>query len=104
MYGSGDPAVPFADLAAEVATEIRLLQAAETELQVHAGRPRGAYRTVDAGQIARTLPGLAEVGGPAMTAIMGKPGRFPGGHHFKSFLGLAPGPARPATPTARASR
>ena len=77
MYGSGDPAVPFADLAAEVATEIRLLQAAETELQVHAGRPRGAYRTVDAGQIARTLPGLAEVGGPAMTAIMGKPGRFP---------------------------
>jgi hypothetical protein len=25
-----------------------------------------------------------------MTAIMGKPGRFPGGHHFKSFLGLAP--------------
>ena len=49
-----------------------------------------AYRKADPAQIARTLPGLAEVSGPAMTAIMGKPGRFPGGHHFKSFLGLAP--------------
>ena len=90
LYGPDDPAVPFADLAAEVATEIRLLQAIEAELAAHAAAREAAYRTVDPGQIARTLPGLAEVGGPAMTAIMGKPGRFPGGHHFKSFLGLAP--------------
>ena len=90
LYGPDDPAVPFADLAAEVATEIRLLQAIEAELTAHAAAREAAYRTVDPAQIARTLPGLAEVGGPAMTAIMGKPGRFPGGHHFKSFLGLAP--------------
>ena len=90
LYGPDDPAVPFADLAAEVATEIRLLQAIEAELTAHAAAREAAYRTVDPGQIARTLPGLAEVGGPAMTAIMGKPARFPGGHHFKSFLGLAP--------------
>ena len=90
LYGPDDPAVPFTDLAAEVATEIRLLQAIEAELEAHAAAREAAYRTVDPGQIARTLPGLAEVGGPAMTAIMGKPGRFPGGHHFKSFLGLAP--------------
>jgi hypothetical protein len=90
LYGPDDPAVPFADLAAEVATEIRLLQAIEAELEAHAAAREAAYRTVDPGQIARTLPGLAEVGGPAMTAIMGKPGRFPGGHHFKSFPGLAP--------------
>ena len=105
LYGPDDPAVPFADLAAEVATEIRLLlQAIEAELTAHAAAREAAYRTVDPGQIARTLPGLAEVGGPAMTAIMGKPGRFPAGHHFKSFLGLPPGPARPARPAARASR
>ena len=88
LYGPDDPAVPFADLAAEVATETPLLQAIEAELTAHAAAREAAYRTADPGQIARTLPGLAEVGGPAMTAIMGKPGRFPGGHHFKSFLGL----------------
>ena len=83
-----------------------LLQAIEAELQAHARRPQAAYRTPSSpGQIARTLPGLAEVGGPAMTAIMGKPGRFPGGHHFKSFLGLAPRAQRDRRrPTARASR
>jgi transposase len=104
LYGPDDPAVPFADLAAEVATEIRLLQAIDAELTAHAAAREAAYRTVDPGQIARTLPGLAEVGGPAMTAIMGKPGRFPGGHHFKSSWAWPPGPARPARPTARASR
>ena len=36
LYGPDDPAVPYADLAAEVATEIRLLQAIETELTAHA--------------------------------------------------------------------
>ena len=90
MYGPDDPAVPFADLAAEVATEIRLLQAIQAELTTHAVARENAYRQADPGQIARTLPGLAEIGGPAMTAIMGKPGRFASGHHFKSFLGLAP--------------
>ena len=90
LYGSDDPAVPFADLAAEVATEIRLLQAIQAELAAHAAARENACRKAGPAQIARTLPGLAEVGGPAMTAIMGKPGRFPAGHHFKSFLGLAP--------------
>ena len=82
--------MPYADLAAEVATEVRLLNAIETELQDHAAAREDAYRTADSGQIARTLPGLAEIGGPAMTAVMGHPGRFATGHHFKSFLGLAP--------------
>ena len=36
LYGPDDPAVPFADLTAEVATEIRLLQAIEAELTAHA--------------------------------------------------------------------
>ena len=104
LHGPGDPAVPFADLAAEVATEIRLLQAIQAELAAHAAARENACQKADPAQIARTLPGLAEAGGPAMTAIMGKPGRFPAGHHFKSFLGLPPGPARPARPAARASR
>lgn len=90
LYRPDDPAVPFADLAAEVATEIRLLKAIQAGLTTHAVARENAYRQADPGQIARTLPGLCEVGGPAMTAIMGKPARFATGHHFKSFLGLAP--------------
>ena len=50
LYGPDHPAVPFADLAAEVATEIRLLQAIEAELAVHAAARETAYRTVDPGQ------------------------------------------------------
>jgi hypothetical protein len=68
LYGPDDPAVPFADLAAEVATEIRLLKAIETGLQVHAAAREAAYCKADPGQIARTLPGLAEVGGPGESA------------------------------------
>jgi len=86
LYGPADPAMPYA----EVATEVRLLNAIETELKAHAAAREDAYRQADPGQLARTLPGLAEIGGPAMTAVMGKPGRFASGHHFKSFLGLAP--------------
>lgn len=90
LYGPDDPAVPFADLAAEVATEVRVLRALGDELAAHAAAREDAYRRADPGQLARSLPGLAEVGGPAMTAVMGRPGRFATGHHFKSFLGLAP--------------
>ena len=104
LYGPGDPAVPFADLAAEVATEIRLLQAIEAELAAHAAAREDAYRTADPGQIARTLPGLAEVGGPAMTAIMGSPAGFPPATTSSPSWAWPPGPARPARPTAKASR
>lgn len=89
LYGD-HPAVAFEDLAAEVATEVRLLHAIETELTTHATRREEAYRWADPGQLARTLPGLAEVGGPVLTAIMGRPDRFTTGAHFKSFAGLAP--------------
>lgn len=90
LYGPDDAAVPFADLAAEIATEVRVLRLLGDELAAHASARENAYRRADPGQLARTLPGLAEVGGPAMTAVMGRPGRFATGHHFKSFLGLAP--------------
>jgi transposase len=84
------PAVPFADLAAEVATEVRLIRALEAEMGEHAAERENAYRWADPGQLARTLPGLGEVGGPALAAIIGEAARFPTGAHFKSYLGLAP--------------
>jgi transposase len=84
------PAVAFVDLAAEVASEVRLIRAIEAELAVHAVQRETAYRWADPGQLARTLPGLAEVGGPTLAAVIGEASRFPSGAHFKSYLGLAP--------------
>ena len=87
---AGHPAVAFDDLAAEVATEVRLLRAAQAELATHAAERESTYRWVDPGALARSLPGLAEVGGPALAAAMGDPARFRRGRQFRSFTGLAP--------------
>jgi transposase len=89
LYGD-HPAVAFADLAAEVATEVRLLRATQAELARHASQRQACYRWVDPGGLARSLPGLAEIGGPALVATMGHPGRFAAAGKFRSFTGLAP--------------
>jgi transposase len=89
LYGE-HPAVAFTDLAAEIATEVRLLRAIAAELAGHATERESCYRWVDPAQLARSLPGLALIGGPAVTAVIGDPGRFRTAAHFKSYLGLAP--------------
>ena len=87
---AGHPAVAFADLAAEIATEVRLLRAIQAELAAHAAEREDAYRWVDPLELARSLPGVADVGGPALVAAMGDPARFAKGKHFRSFTGLTP--------------
>jgi Transposase IS116/IS110/IS902 family len=89
LYAS-HPAVAFADLAAEVATEVRLLRAIQTELAGHGTERENVYRWVDPAGLARSLPGLAEVGGPAVVAVMGDPARFAHGKQFRAFTGLTP--------------
>jgi len=89
LYGD-HPAVPYAELAAEVATEVRLLRAIQEELALHAAAREQRYRIVDPGQLARSLPGFAEISAPVLVAIMGRPGRFRDGTRFKSYAGLAP--------------
>src|SRR5690348_5237844 len=71
----GHPAVDFTGLAAEIATEVRLLRAACAELAAHAAERETRYQQVDPAALARSLPGLANVGGPALTACMGDPAR-----------------------------
>ena len=67
------------------------------ELAGHAAARAEAYRFTDPAALAASLPGLAEVGAPTVTAIIGRAGRFRTGKQFRSFTGLAPrGPARPA--------
>jgi transposase len=89
LYG-GETAVAFADLAAEVATEVRLLRAVEAELAEHARVREDAYTRVDPDGLARSLPGVAEVGGPVLQAAVGRAQRFGSGAAFKSFTGLTP--------------
>ncbi len=87
---AGHPAVAFVDLAAEIATEVRLLRAVQTELTTHAAERESCYRWVDPTQLARSLPGVADVSGPALVAAMGDPARFTRGKQFRSFTGLVP--------------
>jgi transposase len=84
------PGMPFSDLADEIASEVRLLRATTAELAHHGAHREDAYRWTDPGQLARSLPGLGEVGGPVLVAVMGRPDRFPTGGHFRSFTGLTP--------------
>jgi transposase len=84
------PAVAVTDLAAEVATEVRLLRATQAELDRHARQREYCYRWVDPLALARSLPGLAQIGGPALVATMGPASRFPNASKFRSFTGLAP--------------
>lgn len=87
---AGHPAVAFSDLASEIATEVRLLRAVQAELATHAAERETAYRWVDPAGLARSLPGVAEIGGPALVAAMGDPARFAKGKQFRSFTGLVP--------------
>ena len=89
LYGD-HPAVPYAELAAEVATEVRLLRGIQAELATHAAAREKHYLQVDPGQLARSLPGFAEISAPVLVASMGRPGRFRDGARFKSYVGLAP--------------
>ena len=57
---------------------------------MHADAREAAYAAVDPAALARSLPGLAEVGGPALVATMGDPARFARGKQFRSFTGLVP--------------
>jgi transposase len=90
LYGDTD-AVPFAALTADLATEIGLLEALEAARAPHERRREQLYRQLDPTMLARTVPGVAEVGGPLATAAVGRPGRFPDADHFASYTGLVPG-------------
>jgi hypothetical protein len=88
---SGDhPAIAWQDLAAEVHTEIRLLRATQAELQRHAGQREACYQRVDPAALARSLPGLATIGGPALVATMARPAASPPRPSSAACTGLAP--------------
>lgn len=86
----GEPAVVFDELAAEIATEARIIRLLVAERDTHEREREAAYHKADPPQLARTLPGVAAAGGPMLVAAMGNPQRFTNGAAFKAFTGLAP--------------
>jgi transposase len=86
----GDSAAALDDLAAEVASEVRLVRAAETERTRHEHARDAAFAHVDPAGLAASLPGLGPVGTTQLVAVMGRPGRFPNAGAFKAFTGLTP--------------
>jgi transposase len=89
LYGD-HPAIAWQDLAAEVASEVRLLRATQAELAAHATKREACYQRVDPAALARSLPGLATIGGPALVATMGPASRFATAAKFRCFTGLTP--------------
>jgi len=86
----GDSAAALDDLAAEVASEVRLVRAAEAERARHEHARDAAFAQVDPARLAASLPGLGPVGTTQLVATMGRPGRFPNSGAFKAFTGLTP--------------
>jgi transposase len=86
----GDSAAALDDLAAEVASEVRLVRAAEAERARHEHARDAAFTQVDPAGLAASLPGLGPVGTTQLVATMGRPGRFPNSGAFKAFTGLTP--------------
>jgi len=84
------PAVAFQELADKVKTEARLLETTEAELALHAKDRAKAYAAADPKGLARSLPGIGEVGAANLVAAIGRPGRFSHGRQVRSFCGLTP--------------
>ena len=89
LFGD-ETGIAFDDVAAEIASEVRMWRACQAELAGHAEARETHYRVVDPDQLARTLPGIKESGGPVLVAALGRAHRFPTSAQFKNYSGLAP--------------
>jgi hypothetical protein len=102
LYGD-DPAVPFRDLADELATDVALPRVIGAEMARHAVVREEAYRQVDPDQLARSLPGVGLLGGRALVEPWDEPHTIPLGQLLPSLQRRQKRP-RPATQTLRVSR
>jgi hypothetical protein len=60
------------------------------EQRPHQQARERAYLQVEPDELARSLPGIAEVGAPLLVAAIGRPQRFRSAARFKAFTGLTP--------------
>jgi len=79
--------MPYTDLAAELASQIRLLRGVLAEQKTHEQARERAYHKVEPDKLARSMPGMAEVGAPLLVAALGRPQRFSSAARFRRSPG-----------------
>ena len=100
---AGHPAVDFTGLAAEVATEIRLLRAVQAELAAHAAHRETCYRPWTRPGSPARCPGSPRLAGPRWPPAWATPPASPAANSSAPSPAWPPRPPRPGKPTARAS-
>ena len=89
LFGD-ETGIAFDDVAAEIASEIRMWRSCQVELAAHEQAREEHYNIVDPQGLARSLPGIKTAGGPVIVAALGRAHRFPTAGQFKNYTGLAP--------------
>jgi hypothetical protein len=100
LYGD-HPAVAFVDLAAEVATEVRLIRAIEAELSVHAAERETAYRWADPVNSPELCPAWLRSAARHWPRSSVRPPGSPPARISSPTWAWHRGRQRPGTPTAR---
>jgi len=88
--GSLDEAF-YTDLQDEIDRELRLMEAAETEIETMDRRIEELYRKLHPSDNLRTIPGVGEHTAPVFVACIGDPARFPSQSAFANWTGVVPG-------------
>jgi len=81
----------FLDLQDEIARELRLMEAEETESDSLARRIAELYQKLHPSDNLRTVPGVGEHTAPVFLATVGDPARFPNQSAFANYEGVVPG-------------
>lgn len=88
LYGGGE--LDFAELADDIATEVRLIRAVNDEIVVIDARIATLYSKADPAGIVASVPGIGSVLAPAILGRLGDPARFASLAAVRAFTGLVP--------------
>jgi transposase len=81
----------YMDLQDEIDRELRLMEAAEAEIEALDRRIEELYRRLHPSDNLRTIPGVGEHTAPVFVACIGDPARFPSQSAFANWTGVVPG-------------
>lgn len=81
----------YTDLQDEIDRELRLMEAAEAEIEALDRRIEELYQRLHPSDNLRTIPGVGEHTAPVFVACIGDPARFPSQSAFANWRGVVPG-------------
>ncbi len=86
-----DGGLDFAELAADIAGEVRTIQALTAELETVDARIAGLYEQADPAGVFTSAPGIAVTSAAGILGRLGDPNRFANLAGIRGFTGLVPG-------------